>query len=98
MANKFRSLWGQEAGWAHSVLFTADLKTFSDRIVAKTEVKEEKVIKTEVDGVKQEEDVVITKQITDRRVKREFEEEEHQVLEIKQETKARKKRAKKSKW
>lgn len=27
----FRELWGKEAGWAHSVLFTADLKTFSNR-------------------------------------------------------------------
>ena len=40
----FRELWGQEAGWAHSVLFTADLKTFSARTVkgdASVEVKEE---------------------------------------------------------
>ncbi|RPB22372.1 hypothetical protein L211DRAFT_746788, partial [Terfezia boudieri ATCC MYA-4762] len=26
----FRELWGTEAGWAHSVLFTADLHAFSD--------------------------------------------------------------------
>jgi len=32
---------GQIAGWAHSVLFTADLKAFSERLVAKAEVKEE---------------------------------------------------------
>ncbi|SPN97025.1 related to N-glycosylase/DNA lyase [Cephalotrichum gorgonifer] len=40
----FRDLWGKEAGWAHSVLFTADLKAFSDRVAKKeatTEVKEE---------------------------------------------------------
>ena len=35
----FRKLWGQEAGWAHSVLFTADLRTFSERLTTKTEVK-----------------------------------------------------------
>ena len=40
VGDKFRSLWGKEAGWAHSVLFTADLRTFSDRLKAKVEVKE----------------------------------------------------------
>lgn len=28
----FRTLWGREAGWAHSVLFAADLKDFSGRL------------------------------------------------------------------
>lgn len=46
----FRDLWGDAAGWAHSVLFTADLRTFSDRlentkttatVKSKTEVKVE---------------------------------------------------------
>lgn len=41
VGNHFRKLWGKEAGWAHSVLFTADLRTFSDRLVAST--KQEKV-------------------------------------------------------
>jgi len=45
VGNKFRALWGKEAGWAHSVLFTADLKSFSDRLVSKVEKIEE------VDGV-----------------------------------------------
>ncbi|KAI0320749.1 DNA glycosylase [Amylostereum chailletii] len=27
--SKFTSVWGEHAGWAHSVLFTADLKSFS---------------------------------------------------------------------
>jgi N-glycosylase/DNA lyase len=48
----FRKLWGQEAGWAHSVLFTADLRAFSERLTTKVELKEErvegKVVKTEV--------------------------------------------------
>ena len=34
---KFRRLWGKEAGWAHSVLFAADLRAFADRVVAKVE-------------------------------------------------------------
>ncbi|KAI0273348.1 N-glycosylase/DNA lyase [Gloeopeniophorella convolvens] len=30
ISEKFMSVWGDYAGWAHSVLFTADLKAFSD--------------------------------------------------------------------
>ena len=37
IGDKFRSLWGREAGWAHSVLFTADLRTFSERVAVKSE-------------------------------------------------------------
>lgn len=33
VGDHFRELWGSQAGWAHSVLFTADLRTFSDRLV-----------------------------------------------------------------
>ncbi|KAJ5099313.1 N-glycosylase/DNA lyase [Penicillium argentinense] len=55
VANHFRKLWGQEAGWAHSVLFTADLRSFADRLASTKKVdiavKEEGAeveIKTEV--------------------------------------------------
>jgi N-glycosylase/DNA lyase len=44
----FRTLWGKEAGWAHSVLFTADLKAFADRQIKKEEAAEVSEIKTEV--------------------------------------------------
>ena len=45
----FRLLWGKEAGWAHSVLFAADLRTFAIRVATK-DVKAEAVdIKLEGD-------------------------------------------------
>lgn len=48
IANHFRALWGREAGWAHSVLFAADLKTFAVRLVEKKEnIKDEVSIKEE---------------------------------------------------
>lgn len=47
----FRQLWGDEAGWAHSVLFTADLKSFSDRGVKKEESADTKVVKVEREEV-----------------------------------------------
>jgi len=37
VANHFRKLWGKEAGWAHSVLFTADLRIFAERLTTKVE-------------------------------------------------------------
>jgi N-glycosylase/DNA lyase len=62
----FRKLWGQEAGWAHSVLFTADLRSFSDRLATKVEVK-----------VKQEDDVQVKTTITSTvAVKRPLDEED----------------------
>ncbi|KAE8356208.1 DNA glycosylase [Aspergillus coremiiformis] len=45
VGNHFRSLWGKEAGWAHSVLFTADLRTFSDRLVASTKTERKVAVK-----------------------------------------------------
>ena len=92
VANRFRQLWGKEAGWAHSVLFTADLKAFSERVVAKTEVKEEKVT------IKQEESDIVEEIKVDRtiktkkRIKTEEDEPEHEVIQTKRETRARSKR------
>ena len=31
VGDHFRQLWGKEAGWAHSVLFTADLRAFAEQ-------------------------------------------------------------------
>lgn len=41
IGDHFRSLWGKEAGWAHSVLFTADLRAFSAKVIVKPENSEE---------------------------------------------------------
>ncbi|RCI14619.1 hypothetical protein L249_6373 [Ophiocordyceps polyrhachis-furcata BCC 54312] len=35
VGDHFRDIWGEYAGWAHSVLFTADLKAFTDQDAAK---------------------------------------------------------------
>lgn len=52
VGDHFRALWGREAGWAHSVLFTADLKSFSERLSTNIEVHVDEVkIKQESENV-----------------------------------------------
>ncbi|KAL9602887.1 MAG: hypothetical protein Q9179_002396 [Wetmoreana sp. 5 TL-2023] len=51
VGDRFRSLWGKEAGWAHSILFTADLRAFSERLAVKLEANE---IKRESEDLKLE--------------------------------------------
>lgn len=86
IGDKFRSLWGREAGWAHSVLFTADLRAFSERLTNKVEVKEfgqgdEKTVLMETQ-VKAE----MLKPIS---VKREFEAKKKPLIAIEQATSTR---------
>ena len=76
VANHFRKLWGQEAGWAHSVLFTADLRAFSERLTTKVEVKTE--IKTDGDVVNIEE----VEQKVRISIKRENDTPEKNILEL----------------
>ncbi|KAH8732660.1 DNA glycosylase [Phaeosphaeriaceae sp. PMI808] len=84
IGNHFRMLWGVEAGWAHSVLFTADLKAFSERITAKTEVKEEEVV------IKKEEDEIIVQEVIKKetmkrkRIKAEPQENKNLTVEVMQ--------------
>lgn len=73
VGDRFRSLWGKEAGWAHSTLFAADLRVFSERLSTKTEVTE---IKHEEADLSREID---TQLITKPRIKREFEESDSKV-------------------
>lgn len=58
VGDHFRNLWGVEAGWAHSVLFAADLRTFAIRLATKTEVDVEEVHIKKEDGSVIEETVV----------------------------------------
>ncbi|KAK4628815.1 N-glycosylase/DNA lyase [Fulvia fulva] len=84
IGDKFRGLWGQEAGWAQSVLFTANLRAFSEQLNAKeekVEVKEEVTVKLE-EGETVVEDVERREKVLQKVVKREREEEERQVLEV----------------
>ncbi|KAF7592204.1 8-oxoguanine glycosylase ogg1 [Aspergillus hancockii] len=61
VGNHFRKLWGKEAGWAHSVLFTADLRTFSDRLVASKKAEVKVKVKDEED---EKSESAITAQVT----------------------------------
>lgn len=54
VGDKFRELWGKEAGWAHSVLFTADLRDFREKIV-KVEIAE--MVEDEAGVIVKKEDV-----------------------------------------
>jgi N-glycosylase/DNA lyase len=72
VGDHFRALWGKEAGWAHSVLFAADLKTFSERLTTKTEVDVNEVKIKEEDGTILESKVVVKREYILDEVKDEF--------------------------
>lgn len=66
VGDHFRQLWGIEAGWAHSVLFAADLKTFSDKLATKVEIKVDEI------KVKEEGETVMDLKTVKTVVKREY--------------------------
>lgn len=95
LGDHFRSLWGREAGWAHSVLFAADLKTFSERLTTKIEVDVDEVkIKKEV-GTVLESKVVVKREYPVDEVKDEFDDEKKAAI---MEDSPRNQRAKRRKW
>jgi len=62
IGDHFRNLWGKEAGWAHSVLFAADLKTFSGRLITKIEVDVDEVKIKQEDGSAFESKVIMKRE------------------------------------
>ncbi|TPX48144.1 hypothetical protein SeMB42_g01776 [Synchytrium endobioticum] len=51
VGDKFREIFGSHAGWAHSVLFTADLRQFSDRDTKVSNKKRRTVIEEEIEEI-----------------------------------------------
>ncbi len=86
VGDRFRSLWGKEAGWAHSVLFTADLRAFSDRLTTKIEVKE---MKEETDAKVLTEIQVKAEILMPMSVKREIEDGEKSLIAVEEFTATR---------
>lgn len=74
VGDHFRNIWGEYAGWAQSVLFTANLKSFAeqaktgkkgkkeeeDKENADVVVKKEKVVKQEVARVVKNEELTVS--------------------------------------
>lgn len=72
VGDHFRQLWGKQAGWAHSVLFAADLKTFSERPLTKVEVDVEEVKIKHEDGTLEKKKVIVKREYALDEVKDEF--------------------------
>lgn len=64
VGDHFRGLWGSQAGWAHSVLFTADLRAFSDRLVENPGVKSEDDTNIKAVKVETKDEVALVAPIT----------------------------------
>ncbi|KAL1876392.1 hypothetical protein VTK73DRAFT_9407 [Phialemonium thermophilum] len=74
VGDHFRGVWGPYAGWAQSVLFTANLRSFAEQAASvRQEMKHESravevdIIKTEVEGKAELEAVVATRKTTVRK-------------------------------
>lgn len=92
VGDHFRALWGREAGWAHSVLFTADLKSFSGRLATKIEVDVDEVKIKQEDGSVVESKVVTKRSYALDGVKDELEEKSGIDLESPRSQRAKRRR------
>ncbi|KAI9680926.1 MAG: 8-oxoguanine glycosylase ogg1 [Trizodia sp. TS-e1964] len=94
IGDHFRSLWGREAGWAHSVLFAADLRKFSDRLKVEISVDEDTNpnVKMEEAGNLEAKLVVDKKVTSNTTIKREFTDEDLRVEETSSKTRSSKRR------
>lgn len=90
VGDHFRALWGMEAGWAHSVLFAADLRTFAIRLASKIEVDLEEVKVKEDDETVEEKTVVIKRALVEDLVKEEPLDESTNIVTGKLKRKTRK--------
>jgi N-glycosylase/DNA lyase len=79
VGDHFRNLWGNEAGWAHSVLFAADLKTFSERLTTKIKVDIDEVKIKQEDGSVLKSKVVVKREYAVAEVKDELEEGKNDI-------------------
>ncbi|KAF4634875.1 hypothetical protein G7Y89_g3221 [Cudoniella acicularis] len=75
VGDHFRQLWGIEAGWAHSVLFAADLKTFSERLKPKIEVDVDEIKVKKEDGTVLESKVIVKREYAIEDMKENFKDE-----------------------
>jgi N-glycosylase/DNA lyase len=82
VGDRFRQLWGKEAGWAHSVLFAADLKTFSERLTTKVEVDIEEVKIKHEHGFVEESSVILKREYALDGFKDEFADEKNNDIKI----------------
>ncbi|KAF8856965.1 N-glycosylase/DNA lyase [Acephala macrosclerotiorum] len=80
VGDHFRQLWGKEAGWAHSVLFAADLKTFSERLTTKVEMDVDEVKIKQEDGTILESKVVVKRQYIKEEIKEELDDEKFAII------------------
>ena len=94
VGDHFRQLWGREAGWAHSVLFAADLKTFSERLSTKIEVDVDEVKIKQEDGSTLKSRIVVKREYVWEEVKDEFADEKFNRVLIESASAQRAKRRK----
>ena len=96
IGDHFRTLWGKEAGWAHSVLFTADLRAFSERLSIKVDIEEKVVKKEDADEEIERASKILALAETRLAVKRELEDEKF-LIKVEEAAKTRRsKRQKRS--